>query len=265
MQNKSWLLEYAPKSFRKEHLILPDEVRDQFIEIIEGRWKENILLSGTPGTGKSSVAQLLLKHAVEPIIIDLPQYKSDKHWQEGGQGWRKMMGTQLSQFFLEPHELRKKKIKRLVVLEEFDVLNSQHLFKTLLNARDDTICVLTTNHIIKITEPIKSRCVHFSFGRDSELWINREHETPAGYRDQIEKDVRYLIRAMLKKELKRSVWEKKITDGSGVVRDYIETEEVANFFRNVINTHYPSVRDILGNVRKYVIKKQLKIPPRLMR
>lgn len=249
----SWLLEYAPKSFRKEHFISPDEVRDQFIEIIEGRWKENILLSGTPGTGKSSVAQLLLKHTVEPIIIDIPQYKSDKHWQEGGLGWRKMMSTQLNQFFLEPHELRKKKIKRLVVLEEFDVLNSQHLFKTLLNARDDTICVLTTNHLSKITEPIRSRCVHLPFGMDSELWMNREHETPAGYREQIEQDVRYLIRTMLKKELKSSV------------RDSIEAPGVGVFFRNVINEHYPSVRDILGAVRKFVVKKQLKIPPRLMR
>ena len=254
MPNYSWLLKYAPKSFRSEHFISPDEVRDQLIEITEGRWRENILLSGTVGTGKTSVGNLLMKHSVSSVLIDVPQYRASKNWQHGGQGWRMMMEAGgLDQFFLESREKRGRKIKRLVVLEEFDVVQDQGYFKTLLDAREDTICVLTTNWFNKIDESIVSRCVHLPFGRENELWMNYEEDKPAGVRGQIERDIRQLIRRMLFSELKKSA------------RETIETKEVATFFKNIISQKYPSIRDILTNVRKYVVNKELKIPARLMK
>ena len=47
MVDYSWLHKYAPKSFAKEQLVLPEEERLQFLEISEGRAKENIILSVT--------------------------------------------------------------------------------------------------------------------------------------------------------------------------------------------------------------------------
>ena len=256
MVDYSWLHKYAPKSFAKEQLVLPEEERLQFLEISEGRAKENIILSGTAGTGKSSIARLLLKTTVNPVVIDCPQIKADKHWQTGGLGWQLVMGANpLDQFYYTKSELRRKKIPRLVLLEEFDLIQNQSVFKTLLDAQTarEAVCVLTTNHFSEIDEAIISRCAVYHFGRESELWMNPSTERSApGVREQVEGDLMVLMRRILLGEIKKSK------------RDVVDTDETIIFFQNIIHQHYPSVRECLTNARKYIRRGELVIPARLL-
>jgi len=252
----SWLHTYAPKSFKSAQLVIPEEERLQFLEISEGRSKENIILAGTAGTGKTSIATLLKKQAVNQVTIECPQMRSDKHWQTGGDGWQLMMGANpLDRFFMSKTELRRKKIPRLVLLEEFDLIANQSVFKTLLdsNSAREAVTILTTNNFSAIEEPIVSRCSVFHFGRESELWMNYEDDKPAGCRGQIEQDLRMLMRRVLYGEIKKSVR-----------KEQIENPNTIQFFKNIINNSYPSVRECLTNARKYVRRGELIIPKRLL-
>ena len=255
----SWLHQFAPKSFGEKQLILPDEERSQFQEIAEGRTGENLLLAGTAGCGKSSIARLLMKNAVTHTIIDCPQYKADKHWQTGGYGWQMMAGSgnALQQFTYTKKELRNLKINRIVVLEEFDEIGNQAVFKTLLdeNSSRGGLCVLTTNKIGEINEAIRSRCSEYIFGRSSELWMLGENEKPAGCREQITRDLQLLMYRVLKTEVKMKFRK------SGE----LESDDVILFFKHLIQQNYPSIRECLLAVRKYVRKGELKIPARLLK
>jgi len=258
-EKSSWLHQFAPKNFSEKQLIIPDEERSQFQEIIEGRAGENLLLAGTAGCGKSSIAHLLMKNSVSPTIIDCPQYKADKHWQTGGFSWQMMAGSgnALQQFFHTKAELKSRKIDRLIVLEEFDEISNQAVFKTLLdeNSARGGICVLTTNKMGEINEAIRSRCSEYIFGRSSELWMNGENDKPAGCREQITQDLQLLMYRVLRTGLKP-----KFRD-SGV----LESDDTILFFKHLIQEHYPSVRECLLATRKYVRKGELKIPPRLLK
>ena len=258
-ENHSWLHQFAPNNFSEKQLILPDEERNQFQEIIEGRATENLLLAGTAGCGKSSIAQLLVKHAVTPTIIQCPQYKADKHWQTGGYGWQMMVGSgnALHQFYYSKAELTKRKIDRVVVLEEFDELSNQSVFKTLLDdaSASGAICVLTTNNLHEIDTTIRSRCSLFNFGHSSELWMMGENDKPAGCREQITRDLQLLMLRVLRTSLN-----KKSKD-SGV----LDSADTILFFKNLIQQYYPSVRECLLAVRKFIRKGELKVPPRLLK
>ena len=74
----------------------------------------------------------------------------------------------------------------------------------------------------------------------------------SGERGALTRQIKQLCKKMLLKEAPKS-------------RDIIEDKEIANFFIRIINEHYPSVRDIMMNVHKYVRKKEIKIPARLMK
>lgn len=259
MADISWLHRYAPKSFGEVQLVIPEEERLQFLEISEGRAKENIILAGTPGTGKSSIAHLLLKKAINPLIIHCPQYKGDKHWQSGGIGYLQMMGSgdAISEFYHSKAELRKKTIRRLVLLEEFDEINNQSVFKTLLdeNTARDSVCVLTTNHFGEIDEAIKSRCAVYQFGRESELWMNYEDDKPSGCREQITSDLMGLMYRVLKAETKKSFREAGALD----------SDDTIQFFKNIIHQNYPSVRECLTKARRFIRKGELIIPARFLK
>ena len=139
MDKGSWEFKYAPKSFRKDSFILPDEVRNQLLEVIRGRWKENLLLSGTAGTGKTSVCKILKENSQDFEIIDCAQYKSNSNWQAEGKGYNKVIRNTVNLTTIAEGLDNKKKIQRLVILEEFDEIVSQSLFKTILSDTTDTL------------------------------------------------------------------------------------------------------------------------------
>jgi len=252
MDKGSWEFKYAPKSFRKDSFILPDEVRNQLLEVIRGRWKENLLLSGTAGTGKTSVCKILKENSQDFEIIDCAQYKSNSNWQAEGKGYNKVIRNTVNLTTIAEGLDNKKKIQRLVILEEFDEIVSQSLFKTILSDTTDTLFVLTTNNPDEIIEPIKNRCVQIDFGFSSYLWNENE---PYGAKKQIQKDLRLLAKRILKKELRGSTAEKNAI---------LDNPDTIKFFLNVINQEYPSIRKCLKEFRRYIVNKKLEIPERYL-
>jgi len=257
--SESWLKKYAPQSFDSSELIAPEEERHQFIEISEGRMNSHILLSGTPGTGKSSICNLLLKCSKSNHLFDMAEDNVVSRWQKDGDCWQKIKNVnQLDRYFLDEDERNKRPIERLIILEEFEVFKQQSLFKRFLDEARDTRFIITTNHLSQIDEAVLSRCVKFSFGRESELWMNDENDVNAGERDALEKQIKRLIRKILTAEAPKS---RKIIDDE---RHELH-EKYGNFFINIIKENYPSIRDILSTVRKYVINEELRPPERLMK
>jgi hypothetical protein len=87
----------------------------------------------------------------------------------------------------------------------------------------------------------------FEFGYQSTAWMNFEDEKIPGARGQIEANVRDLIFSVLKKEAPKS-------------EELIKTQEAFLFFSTIIKEKYPSVRNILEEIRKYVIDERLELP-----
>ena len=85
----------------------------------------------------------------------------------------------------------------------------------------------------------------FEFGYQSASWMNYEDERISGARGQIEANVRDLIFSVLQKEAPKS-------------EELIKTQESFLFFSTIIKEKYPSVRNILEEIRKYVINGELK-------
>jgi DNA polymerase III delta prime subunit len=246
---QNWQTLYRPHSFSSTEFVLPNKDRQIFEEYCSGRISEHLLLSGTPGTGKTTAATLLLEKAQETFEIDCPQNSTAKHWKEGSLNWMKLVSPTLDSVNLTDAEREKKPIKRCVLLEEFEAISSQKLFKTLLDkaTKSGNICILTTNELGGIDKAVQSRCMLFEFGYQSTAWMNFEDERIPGARGQIEANVRDLIFSVLQKEAPKS-------------EELIKTQESFLFFSTIIKEKYPSVRNILEEIRKYVIDERLELP-----
>jgi DNA polymerase III delta prime subunit len=241
---------YAPKSFAKEEFILPEEYRKIFQEYFSGKRSEHLLLSGTEGTGKTTAAKLLLAKAHSFFEIDCHQHSTAKNWKEGGNGWKALLvSSDLTSHSLSVEERENRTIKRCVLLEEFDAISSQGVFKTLLDKSSDhgVTCILTTNYLGDIEKAIQNRCLSLEFGFPSSVWMNYEGEKFSGARNQIEEDLQDLMINILKKEAPKS-------------EKLINTLEIAHFFQSIIKDNYPSIRGITMEMRKWIIEERIDVP-----
>lgn len=246
----NWISAYNPKSFAKSEFILPEEYRKVFQQYSSGRMTGHLLLSGTSGTGKTTAAKLLLSKAYSTFEIDCHQYSIPKFWKEGGDGWKALLvSSDLISYSLSAEERENRIIKRCVLLEEFDAISSQGVFKTLLDKASDLgiTCVLTTNHLGSIEKAVQNRCLSLEFGDRSIVWMNYESEKFPGVRNQIEEDLQDFLISILENEAPKS-------------QELINTPKVAHFFQSIIKDNYPSVRGIINEMGKWIIDGTIDIP-----
>lgn len=230
MPSINWTEDYKPRSFSRSDFVLPEEHRQIFEEYSKGRRAQHLLLTGTYGTGKTTAGQILRKKSQSEFFISCPQYKTDRHWQEGGKCWKQIFVSQLTGF--SPSEKRVRPIKKFVLLDEFEQLKDQKLMRGILDeaANRQIILCMTSNYPEKIDPAIKSRSLSIHFGKGDSVWDNIESDNPPGSRDDIEDQIINFIFKIIKKETKGN---------------YGGEENIIYLRDKILAKNYPDIRGIL--------------------
>ena len=141
-----WVLKYSPISINE--MIMNQDLKDMFLNMISKNSLNNICLEGIPGTGKTTLAKLLVKELN-------CEYKLQSCSSDGSIDMIKTSIQDYCQLFTEPGKIK------VVILDEADQLSQQAqmaLRNIIIDSMKDTRFILTCNYIDKIIPAIQSRC-----------------------------------------------------------------------------------------------------------
>ena len=155
MSDFLWVEKYRPQKI--EDCILPKRIKDTFQEIVDQGNVPNLLLSGTAGIGKTTVAKALCKQlGVDYYVIN-------------GSDEGRFLDTVRSQAknFASTVSLLGGSSRKVIIIDEAD--NTTHDVQLLLRGFIEEFhktCsfIFTCNFKNKIIEPIHSRCSCIEFG-----------------------------------------------------------------------------------------------------
>ena len=145
-----------PKELK--HMILPNRIKSSF----EGGLQQNVLLSGSPGSGKTSMAKILMKNNPYLFINVSDESSVDT------------IRTKINDFCSTVSIMNGENHIKIVVLDEFDGASEQFykaLRGTIEKFAKGTRFVATCNYLNKIPDAILSRFEHYDFDP-----INKEEE-----------------------------------------------------------------------------------------
>ena len=152
MSDFIWVEKYRPKTI--DDCILPQQIKETFQTFVDQQNVPNLLLTGGPGVGKTSVAKAMLEQLDSDYIVvngsmsgnidtlrnDIKTFASSVSFSGG---------------------------RKYVILDEADYLNAQSTQPALRNFMEEFSknCgfILTCNFVNRIIEPLHSRCsvIHF--------------------------------------------------------------------------------------------------------
>ena len=143
---------YRPKTI--DDCILPMSLKKTFKDMVAKGQPQNILLAGTAGTGKTTVARALCSEfGVDVLTINCSE-----------DGNIDTLRNKIRQF---ASTVSFSDAKKTVILDEFDYSNSQSLQPALRGAIEEFAnnCrfIITCNYKSRIIEPIHSRCTCIDF------------------------------------------------------------------------------------------------------
>ena len=147
MQEHLWVEKYRPSTL--QDIILPSQLKKDFELIVKQRELQNMLLTGTAGTGKTTVAKALCKMLnLDYIIINGSE-------ESGIDTLRNKIKQFASSVSLEGGD-------KVVILDEADYLNPQSTQPALRGFIEEFSAncrfILTCNFKNRIIEPLHSRC-----------------------------------------------------------------------------------------------------------
>jgi DNA polymerase III delta prime subunit len=147
MSEYLWVEKYRPRSIKE--CVLPQHLKDVFQAFVDQEQIPNLLLSGGPGIGKTTVARALLSQLdLDYLIINGSM-----------NGNIDTLRTEIQQFASTVSFNGKRKY---VILDEADYLNPQSTQPALRNFMEEfsNNCgfILTCNFKNRIIEPLHSRC-----------------------------------------------------------------------------------------------------------
>lgn len=149
-----WVEQYRPTTL--DQYVFHDEThRAAFAQMVADKQIPQLLLSGVQGTGKTTIAKVLIRGMELDSSDVLTINASDER---GIDTFRDTIKS-----FASTHPFGEFKI---VHLEEADALTpaAQQALKQFMEEASDYVrFILTCNHENKIIAPIKSRCQHFCF------------------------------------------------------------------------------------------------------
>ena len=155
MSDHLWVEKYRPKKI--EECILPEETKKTFINFVKQGELPNIILSGSAGTGKTTVAKALCEELdLDYIVIN-------------GSDEGRHIDTLRNQIknFASTVSLTGQKSHKVVILDEADYMNAESVQPALRNFIEtfykNCRFILTCNFKNKIIDPLHSRCTVIDF------------------------------------------------------------------------------------------------------
>ena len=162
--NQLFTEKYRPKNL--DDLILPDRVMAKFKDGLV----QNMLLSGSPGTGKTSCAKAIVNQFELPYLYIKASTDSSVD----------VIRTRITDFCSTVSIMDKPGMFKVVILDEVDGVSDQ-FFKA-LRATMETFAsnsrfIATCNYINKLPDPILSRfeVINFDFDKEEESELTKKY------------------------------------------------------------------------------------------
>lgn len=157
IENFLWCEEFRPKTIAD--CILPERLSILFNDYVEKGFIPHLLLHGTAGVGKTTVAKALCEEiGCEYMVIN----GSDE---SGIDTFRTKIKTYASSMSLNGK-------KKVIIIDEADYLNPNSTQPALRNAMEEfssnTTFIFTCNYKNKIIDPLHSRCAVVEFNLKSD-------------------------------------------------------------------------------------------------
>ena len=165
MESYLWVEQYRPKDVGS--CILPKNLKDTFTEFVESNNVPNLILSGGPGVGKTTVAKAMLDHIGATYMMINGSEES------GIDVLRTKIRNFASTVSLEGG-------RKYLILDEADYLNPQSTQPALRGLMEEfhNNCgfILTCNYKNRLIEPLHSRCsvVEFSIPKSEKQNLSSE-------------------------------------------------------------------------------------------
>jgi DNA polymerase III delta prime subunit len=155
MSDYLWVEKYRPKKI--EECILPEETKKTFSNFVKQGELPNLILSGSAGTGKTTVAKALCEElGLDYIVVN-------------GSDEGRHIDTLRNQIksFASTVSLTEQKSHKVVILDEADYMNAESVQPALRNFIEtfykNCRFILTCNFKNKIIDPLHSRCTVIDF------------------------------------------------------------------------------------------------------
>jgi DNA polymerase III delta prime subunit len=147
-----WVERYRPRTV--SDTILPDDLKNTFQSFIKNKHIPNLILSGTAGVGKTTVARAMLEEIECDYVIINGSLDANKD----------TLRNEIKDYASTMSFIGGRKY---VILDEADYLHPSHIQPALRNFMEEfsKTCgfILTCNYKNKIIEPLHSRCSVIDF------------------------------------------------------------------------------------------------------
>ena len=211
-----WVEKYRPKKIRD--CILPEDTKKTFSEFLKQKQIPNLLLSGTAGTGKTTVARALCEElGVDYIIIN-------------GSDEGRQIDTLRNKIknFASTVSLTESSAHKVVIVDEADYMNAESVQPALRNFietfHNNCRFIFTCNYKSKILPALHSRCTIIDF--------------------QIKNGQKVKTAQALLKRL-------------GKILDEEEVKYDNKVLAELIQKHYPDFRRTINELQRYSVRGQI--------
>ena len=216
MSDFLWVEKYRPKKIRE--CILPEDTKKTFSEFLKQKQIPNLLLSGTAGTGKTTVARALCEElGVDYIIIN-------------GSDEGRQIDTLRNKIknFASTVSLTESSAHKVVIVDEADYMNADSVQPALRNFietfHSNCRFIFTCNYKSKILPALHSRCTVIDFA--------------------IKNGQKVKTAQALLKRLGKILEEEKIKYDNKVLAELIQK-------------HYPDFRRVINELQRYSVRGEI--------